>query len=328
MSKVNEVAVIPIPLAIELGCGYSAMIVQFFINVICVHKRLKRNFKEGRTWNYVTRAELCAQFPFLSPDQVKRLLHKLIKRGILQVKNFNKMPGDNTNWYSFVDEVKWGISKIEESTPGRYRPTPGEIARPPGEIARAIPLTNHRDTTCTNKVNDRTSVTLEKKAKSMESMANPKVRMNEDQRNVLNWLISQNIDTNMDTLSWWARSYPLSRLTSVYREALKRKPSSIGAYMQRLLKDQSPVESGRIELNAEYTTMFKELKEWNELNIFKKHAIATTPDGKEVEINFNMDTETFKSHLSQKYDSLHRDSNSFKFKLSSKYKWEDSASSD
>ena len=61
-------------LAIDLKCVELALIVQFFINTISFHKRLGRNFINGKTWNYCTRKELCAYFPYWNEHEIKRNL--------------------------------------------------------------------------------------------------------------------------------------------------------------------------------------------------------------------------------------------------------------
>ena len=54
----------------------------------------------GRKWVYNTIEQWNEQFPFWSPDTVKRSLTSLKKRGLVDVKQLNKAKHDRTNFYS------------------------------------------------------------------------------------------------------------------------------------------------------------------------------------------------------------------------------------
>ena len=299
---VGDVGTFNIQLAIDLGDVDLAIICQFFLNTIAQHKREGRHQIEGRTWNYCSRAELVAYFPYWNEDKIKRKLRNLIDRGILIVGSFNKRNWDKTNWYAFADEEKWGISKI--SYVGRNRPM--DRVDPPnglGENAQPIPQTNHRPTPSIYNVNDRVDGSVTPSIEGKKSVYKGKAKYTEDQKDTFEWLKSLNLDTSDATLSWWARNYTLSRLDEVHREATKRKPKSLGAYMQKLLKQGSVVVSGRVELNAGFAKIFKEYKNWHALEIHKKYA-SINRGNHNIEIDFNMEPEAFKDYLSQKYDTF------------------------
>lgn len=336
MTSVNEITSFSTALAVELGNAYLAMLVQFFCNVINHHKRMNRNFKDGRTWNYCTRADLAGHFPFLNPTQIKHCLSKLIKMGILKVGNYNKRKGDNTQWYAFVDEVKYGISKQEEQP----KEEPVEMEEPPesdegsdkivrgsdkfirgsDKNVRALPQTKHRLKPPAYKVNDSdagaqaaplaevvgsAAPSLTQSIKKKTSLFKGKATFSDEQRFCLEWLKTLQLDTEEDTLSWWARTYPMMRLDEVHREAVKRNPASVGAYMHKLLKKQAIVVSGRIELNAEFAKEFKAMYQWSALELHPKYALVKHGNH-EIEIDFNMEHEAFKDYLFQKYDNLNR----------------------
>lgn len=54
----------------------------------------------GRKWVYNTIEQWNEQFPFWSPDTVKRSLTSLKKRGLVDVKQLNKSKHDRTNFYA------------------------------------------------------------------------------------------------------------------------------------------------------------------------------------------------------------------------------------
>ena len=141
--------------------------------------------------------------------------------------------------------------------------------------------------------------------KPKKSLFKGKPKFSDEQRFCLEWLKTLQLDTSEDTLSWWARTYPMMRLDEVHREALKRKPDSIGAYMQMLLKKQAVVVTGRVELNKEYAKEFKEFYKWKDLEIHQKFA-SVVVGNQEIEIEFNMEHEAFREYLTKKYDNLNR----------------------
>ncbi len=109
----------------------EAIIINHFQHWISVNHRLKRNYIQGRTWTYQSFEYIAAQFPYLTPFQVRNILHYLctgIKRGskqktpdfeaVLIKGNFNKSHYDRTQWYAFANEEKfsiWLASQMEKS---------------------------------------------------------------------------------------------------------------------------------------------------------------------------------------------------------------------
>lgn len=78
---------------------------------------------DGKQWIYNTIEQWNAQFPFWSPDTVKRSLTSLKKRGLVEVKQLNKSRHDRTNFYAInwespllTDEGKLHSSSRAEST--------------------------------------------------------------------------------------------------------------------------------------------------------------------------------------------------------------------
>lgn len=64
----------------------------------------KYNFKDGRTWTYISLKELAKNFDYLSEKQVRTAIDHLIKDEVLLKGNYNKLVIDKTLWYAFVDE--------------------------------------------------------------------------------------------------------------------------------------------------------------------------------------------------------------------------------
>lgn len=133
-----------VKLAKDVGSVDLAILIHHFQHWINFNKRLKRNFKEGKTWSFQTRQEIAAHFPYWSPDQVRRYTDKLCDIGILEKGNFNKNSNDHTIWYAFLNEeffINNDEGDSEEISPGKSAKSPGKSASPAGKSASAIPHT-------------------------------------------------------------------------------------------------------------------------------------------------------------------------------------------
>lgn len=117
-----------------------AILIQHFQHWIRVNRKMKRNQHEGNTWCYQTRKDLAAHFPYWTTDKIRRYLDKLVNAEVLVKGNFNKLPGDNTQWYAFKNIDDW--LPVEEGDPGRISPRgSGGMAQGSGQLAQALPDT-------------------------------------------------------------------------------------------------------------------------------------------------------------------------------------------
>lgn len=67
---------------------------------------------DGRVWTYNSHAAWSELFPWLSEQQIKRLLKKLEESGILIKANYNQYRFDRTTWYS-INETEFEVDKPE-----------------------------------------------------------------------------------------------------------------------------------------------------------------------------------------------------------------------
>lgn len=114
--------------SVELAAKYGveeAILIHHFQHWIKVNRRLKKNFHEEKYWMYQTQEELTAIFPYLTFDQIRVIIDRLVigksrfseKKSfepILVKGNFNKKKFDKTSWYAFKDEEKF-LGKEENS---------------------------------------------------------------------------------------------------------------------------------------------------------------------------------------------------------------------
>lgn len=82
----------------------AAIIYQNFLFWICQNKANGRHFFDGRYWTYNSIKALSELFPYLTVDQIRRALDKLVDSGVLVKGNYNKSAYDRTCWYAFAEE--------------------------------------------------------------------------------------------------------------------------------------------------------------------------------------------------------------------------------
>jgi hypothetical protein len=76
------------------------------------NERAGKNFQEGRYWSYQTLEELQYHFPYWTVRQLRFIIEKLMKAGILLKGNFNENKYDHTTWYSIDYEKYRSICQI------------------------------------------------------------------------------------------------------------------------------------------------------------------------------------------------------------------------
>lgn len=62
------------------------------------------NFHDGRYWTFNSRKALSLLFIYWTENQIKRILEKLYKGGLILKGNYNQLSYDKTNWYTLSDE--------------------------------------------------------------------------------------------------------------------------------------------------------------------------------------------------------------------------------
>jgi len=156
---------------------------QYWINH---NKRMGKNSRDGRTWTYQTRAEICNHFPYLSQKEVRNLLEKLVNFGVLIKGNYNRCKFDKTMWYAFKNEKiftsdqKGRRKENKEFTSDHLEYTTAQKGQP---IPHTIPHTETKEIHTPKKSEDNQSKkcvfffceSLKKK--------DPRMKITEDQKN-------------------------------------------------------------------------------------------------------------------------------------------------
>lgn len=96
-----------IHLASKLGSCEQAIFIHHISYWLQYNERMKRNFHENRYWTYQTFEELHAHFPYWTIKQLRLIIDKLVKNGVVIKGNFNSNKYDHTIWYSIdYEKVK------------------------------------------------------------------------------------------------------------------------------------------------------------------------------------------------------------------------------
>lgn len=280
--------------------------------------------KHGDGWFYYT-TEKCTERTFLSDDEQLTSLNLLKKLGLVEQKNFG-LPCKR-HFRLDVEKIEgfFGSSKNDYSRPesqqqeNENNPTFEEAQKKSDSTPPKSPVTvpekvvdhtykENKEEPHVYEVNVNnepaspvTRYSSEFHCSGQVSLTDPK----DEESNALSWLVSKKIDTDIQTLRWWAKTYSIERLKEVYEDVIKRNPRSVGAYMHKLLKEQCIVSSNdQIKQNREYANFFSQLKNWA-LKIYEKYA-KFDHCGSECEIGFNMPHKCFQRYIDEKYQSLGR----------------------
>lgn len=178
---------------VALASTYSideAILIHHFQHWIMVNYRQGQDPIEGLFWTYQTLDWMTAHFPYWSVDQIRTIIKKLVKKGLLRKGNYNKVGFDHTTWYALTDQsfLKSQIDMVK--SPNRS-----------GEITAPIPDTKDKYLKMCVK---------EKQEKEIERMEN--VSTTEEEHNLL--VKEHGLETTKNfykRLSLWKKDTPRKR---------------------------------------------------------------------------------------------------------------------
>ena len=82
----------------------EAVLIRHFKFWIVKNAANERNQHDDHVWTYSSIKALSLIFPYLSNEQIRYAIEKLIKKEVLITGNFNEHKYDRTIWYAFKDE--------------------------------------------------------------------------------------------------------------------------------------------------------------------------------------------------------------------------------
>ena len=129
-------------LAVALGGPDLAAFIHHINYWVTYNERKDQNFHDGRYWMYQTFEELHGHFPYWSIKQLRLIVDKLIKSGVLIKGNYNQNKYDHTVWYSIdyekVESIcpNGQIDKTKTANPISQKGTPIPDNKPYNAIER------------------------------------------------------------------------------------------------------------------------------------------------------------------------------------------------
>jgi len=103
-----------------------------------------------------------------------------------------------------------------------------------------------------------------------------KYKLKQEQGVVYAWLKNQCLNTDDDTLNYWARKYPAKRIIEVVNFAKARRDSgqfirNMGGWINKFLITGIAVVNEECKMNREFLRKFVEINKWPELKIYEKY---------------------------------------------------------
>jgi hypothetical protein len=129
-----------------------------------------------------------------------------------------------------------------------------------------------------------------------ETLVIHKYKLSAQQVENFHWLKAQGIDTEIKTLCYWSKKYPLEKLEACLNEAKAYKAESIGAYMQKLLKTNANVKTMESIKNREFAEEYYGINNTEGVQFTQKY--IKIPYGKDfIEIPYNIAATEFASRI-------------------------------
>lgn len=105
-----------IKIAEEVGIT-GALIIEHLHYWIKKNIESGNNYYDGSYWTYAGINSMAEMFPYLSERQIRTVLEKLRRQGIIKAGNYNKQKYDRTLWYAFTEKGKKLIGLEEPTIP-------------------------------------------------------------------------------------------------------------------------------------------------------------------------------------------------------------------
>jgi hypothetical protein len=86
---------------------YESVLLQHLRGWVKHNKIHDKNIREGKAWTYSSLEQMSKSLPFFSVSQIRTIIEKLKKAGILLVGSFNKTAYDRTHWYTINEEASF-----------------------------------------------------------------------------------------------------------------------------------------------------------------------------------------------------------------------------
>lgn len=122
----------------------GAVVFNCFCFWLSLNESEGRNQHEGKTWTFNSVSGLAETFTFLSKDQIRRAIDRLVEGGFLEVGRFNRLGFDRTRWFTIGPAGKAFVpNPIGKNAKRDRRSCQSEVATMPdqyGNGAAPIPV--------------------------------------------------------------------------------------------------------------------------------------------------------------------------------------------
>lgn len=104
----------------------AAIVFNHIVYWLRINASKSHNIKEGKVWMYESQRDIADFLEYLTLDEVKKAIVKILESGLLIKGNFNSNAFDKTAWYTTADQDIINIKKT------RTKELYGSIERAPG----------------------------------------------------------------------------------------------------------------------------------------------------------------------------------------------------
>lgn len=103
-----------------------------------------------------------------------------------------------------------------------------------------------------------------------------KYKLTKEQTAIYEWLKRENINTDDETLCYWAKTYTSKRIKEVVNFAKTRKANgqnirNIGGWIQKFLKTNQVIVNESCKINQSFLKQFLNEMGWNDLLVYEKY---------------------------------------------------------
>lgn len=125
-------------IAEEVGVNAAVVFqhIQFWIIKNAANGEREKHFHEGKWWTYQSARGLALLFPYMSEEQVRRAVEKLVDVGLIGTGNFNPSAYDRTKWFCLLRQIH--LAKLPNGSGENAGPIPDR--NPDRRTDRNLPL--------------------------------------------------------------------------------------------------------------------------------------------------------------------------------------------
>jgi hypothetical protein len=73
--------------------------IRFWVAKNAAFGSVGRHYRDGAWWTYHSIKGMALLFPYLTENQVRRAIDRLVEVGLIEAGNYNKLPFDRTRWF-------------------------------------------------------------------------------------------------------------------------------------------------------------------------------------------------------------------------------------